>query len=185
MATTPRQGRVGDFLMRLTKQDSLETFLEREKLAVPILVQTRSSGPDYKHLAGKRSDVRVDTVCPGSSERTQIVDLLPFQFPVYRMQKREGTPWDSFVTLGRANNNDIVINNPAMPKVGAMFYRTSDAWSIQVMPDDGAHVDGVLIEKSAKIELMDSFRIVFGGEEGLSFEYYTPKGYFNFLQSQR
>jgi hypothetical protein len=87
--------------------------------------------------------------------------------------KREGNPFLSMITLGRAGNNDIVVRLPTVSKFHVFFDRDGGRWFVTAQHSvNGTTVDGNPLVPGARVELRDGSRIRLGDDlEGV---FYLP-----------
>lgn len=85
---------------------------------------------------------------------------------VVRVEKRPGAnPFALMITLGRAPNNDIVVNHPALSKFHAYLRRSGEGWSIDdAGSTNGTRLDGAPVTKPRGLAVRSGARITLGGE---------------------
>lgn len=130
-----------------------------------------------------------DNTASGPIHTAEFASGLPASRPTingdYRvgvLQKRAGGhPFDCFLTIGRAPNNDIVLRDIEVSKVHAFFER-SDGWTVRDNKStNGTFLNGVSIPTDEKTPLKSSdvLRI----SPGLSAVFFSPGDFYQFLRS--
>jgi hypothetical protein len=72
------------------------------------------------------------------------------------LAKRPGNPFLQMITIGRASNNDVVIELPTISKFHAYIESTGGAWRLSPQRSvNGTRVNGVPIDADAKKPLAD------------------------------
>jgi hypothetical protein len=87
-------------------------------------------------------------------------------FAVAALTKRPGAnPFGLMVTIGRAQNNDVVLNHGAVSKFHAYLRKLGDSWLLSdAGSTNGTGVDGVPLARERSIPLKSGARILLGGE---------------------
>src|SRR5262245_44658605 len=97
------------------KESSLEEFLATRP--APFLVQLTDSLPEVENSTP--TDVPFGTVriAPGKV-------AAPGDHRVFQLKKRSANPFADMITVGRAENNDVVLSSPCVSKFHAFFRAT-------------------------------------------------------------
>jgi len=95
----------------------------------------------------------------------------------------ERNPFQCFVTIGRADNNDIRLADIEVSKVHAYFEKEGDEhWTLRDGGStNGTFINGRLIDPDRKIVLRSSDALKFS--RTVSAVYFSPGDFFNFLRS--
>lgn len=108
------------------------------------------------------------TVGPGIHHHTSIssgVSALRYLEQVSFLTKRPGNPFPSFISLGRAANNDIVIAVDTVSKLHAYFTLDTDGWHLtDYNSTNGTQLNGQLIESNKATPVADRDELPFGTE---------------------
>jgi hypothetical protein len=103
-----------------------ETFVERYSCPFLLVLEMRSkpaSDPE------EDTDLGFSTMSVGKSA---MMKASPFELPVYPVQKRAGSNvFGMMITVGRASNNDIVIESPSVSKFQGFFEHRGGEWLFQ------------------------------------------------------
>jgi pSer/pThr/pTyr-binding forkhead associated (FHA) protein len=88
---------------------------------------------------------------------------------VARLIKRPGAnPFALMVTLGRAQNNDVVLNHGAVSKFHAYLRQLGAGWFLSdAGSTNGTAVDGIALARERSVPLKSGARIQLGGEVDL------------------
>lgn len=91
---------------------------------------------------------------------------LPTPWGVGAVEKRPGSnPFALMITLGRAPNNDLVLNHAALSKFHAYLRRSGESWVVDDPGStNGTCVDGVPVESGRGVPARSGARITLGGE---------------------
>ena len=119
--------------------------------------------------------------------KKHISDLSVLQLDAHAdlRDKWEGTPFSQMVTVGRAQNNDLIIVDTNVSKFHAYFSEGSDG--THSLADGGSttgtFVEYLPLEKNGERKDLDNGNaITFGGN--LHFIFYTPEGFYQFLKEE-
>ena len=92
-----------------------------------------------------------------------------------KIEKREGNAWHDWYSVGRSNNNDIVLRHPSVSKLHARLdtqgpietqsNNTTGLWITDVGSSEGTRVNGEPIERSDRYPIQVGDRIFFGKVE--------------------
>lgn len=105
-------------------------------------------------------------------------------YRVRPLKKRFGSnPFTSFVTLGRAGNNDIVVNDIEVSKVHAYFEEDERGnWLIRDgNSTNGTYVNGIKIPSDSNTLLKSTDTMRFSA--GVSAVFFDPADFYQFLRS--
>ena len=81
------------------------------------------------------------------------------------LTKRSGNPFPSFVSVGRAANNDIVLGIESVSNLHAYFTIVDDAWQLtDHNSTNGTRLNGEVIEPSKATPVADMDELQFGTE---------------------
>lgn len=93
------------------------------------------------------------------------------------VKKSVRNPFADQIYLGRANNNDIILEDESVSKAHAFFTNSADGWDISdVESVNGTFVSGVKVTKTKHIA--DATELRFGNCQAT---FYLPKGFFAYL----
>lgn len=147
--------------VKLHREDSREGFLERVTETHVLLQQNLNRSSGFQTLAGGQTPDKSDTdsPCPDSGFSQPLMVVIP-------LRKRPGAnTFSSMITVGRANNNDIVIRNPAVSKFHAYFRETTEGWLLtDADSTNGTHVDDTLVEPRTSVLVGSEGRIALGDQ---------------------
>lgn len=147
-----------------------DTFLERVRTAHLLL---------WTPLADEAADATFTTIMARPGRRPPLAlasaacavtpDAVREATPcgVAPVEKRPGAnPFALMVTLGRAPNNDVVLNHPALSKFHAYLRRgAAGGWVIDdAGSTNGTLLDGQPVEKARGLRVRSGARITLGGE---------------------
>ncbi len=81
------------------------------------------------------------------------------------LTKRPGNPFPSFISVGRAANNDIVMAVETVSKLHAFFTIDDDVWQLtDYNSTNGTQLNGEMIEPGKATPVADMDRLQFGTE---------------------
>lgn len=94
--------------------------------------------------------------------------------------KSDRNPFAALITLGRARNNDIIIEDNAVSKMHAVVQRESGgSWSIQDWGStNGTWLNALRLPAKEKQILEDGTQLTFGG--GISARFFSPETLYRF-----
>jgi len=109
----------------------------------------------------------------------------PFEEAIEFLGKSERNPFQQLITLGRASNNDIVINDPTISKVHVFFVKNPEGqWQIiDKRSTNHTYLDGMQLNVDKKYNLYENSLISFGFKIRANF--YTPQGLWSYLQMEK
>lgn len=85
-------------------------------------------------------------------------------------------PFAGMVTLGRARNNDVILDGGSVSKVHAVLHATPDGWWLEDMRShNGTLLDGRRLEPGERLQLSEGATIHLGVEVRARF--YGPGGF--------
>jgi hypothetical protein len=97
------------------------------------------------------------------------------------LRKSTRNPFKDIITIGRASNNDIVINKATISKAHAFLAYKNATWQIMdQQSSNSTYVDGTKLAPKVAHTLHDNSIIQFGFEVHASF--YSPKGLWSYIQ---
>ncbi len=140
-------------------------------LSAPDMSQITGSFPSFAASAsGPPSDRGGWGTAPsksGSPSSTKMVtrlQLYPDKYELVPVQKREESPWQDRILLGRAPNNDIILREPSVSKSHAHFAQESDGtWFIHAKKTvNGTSVDGRPIDAGSTGLIRAGSQLQFG-----------------------
>lgn len=100
------------------------------------------------------------------------------------LKKTERNPFANLITVGRARNNDIVLEHTSVSKLHLNFTRIDDEWFVQDgRSKNGTFVNGVRLGAGAKQELSDGDLVGIGGE--LKARFFSAEPLYMFLRQLR
>jgi pSer/pThr/pTyr-binding forkhead associated (FHA) protein len=77
--------------------------------------------------------------------------------------KRENSPYEGFIFVGRAVTSDVVLEYESVSKSHAAFQREGETWFVKdVRSRNGTYVDGRRLEASERIRLHSGSQVTFG-----------------------
>lgn len=87
-------------------------------------------------------------------------------YAVASLSKRPGAnPFGLMVTIGRAQNNDVVLNHGSVSKFHAYLRRIGESWLLSdAGSTNGTGVDGVPLARERSVPLKSGAKILLGGE---------------------
>jgi hypothetical protein len=98
-------------------------------------------------------------------------------------KRSNGHPFNCFLTIGRAKNNDIVLRDIEVSKVHAFFEEGPDStWTIRDNKStNGTYLNGIRLDSEVKtpIKTSDTLKI----SPGLSAVFFGPADFYQFLRS--
>lgn len=113
-------------------------------------------------LVGSSTDVllAVDVGLHATSVASD--ELLP-DTQVEWLLKSDRNPFGALITLGRAPNNDIIVDQATISKVHAIFTQSDGGWFVaDSRSSNGTFVDGVRLPESEKRALEDGAEVRLG-----------------------
>lgn len=93
-----------------------------------------------------------------------------------------GHPFQHFITIGRAGNNDIILQDIQVSKVHAFFEERPDGWVVRDNAStNGTYHNGVRIptDEQTSLRSSDTLKI----SPGLSAVFFSPNDFYQFLKS--
>lgn len=102
--------------------------------------------------------------------------------PVQKIVKRASNAFEGMINVGRAQNNDIVLDSPAVSKFHAYFSKdpaTGDYCITDADSTNGTFVNGTRLEPHKRHSLSEGDIISFG--RAVEFTYYSPNGFYDML----
>jgi hypothetical protein len=97
--------------------------------------------------------------------------------------KTDRNPFQQMITVGRAKNNDVVLDDKSVSKVHAYFVRTDFRHWLHDQPStNGTYIDGARVPETG-LPLADGASISFGSH--LVFTFFTSRGLHQFLTTER
>lgn len=97
------------------------------------------------------------------------------------VKKTERNPFQNMVTLGRAQNNDVIVPLSTVSKLHAILAHGPDGWTItDQRSTNGTMVDDERLEHPASAPLSDGTVVRFGPD--VTAKFFTPPGLFEFLK---
>jgi hypothetical protein len=97
------------------------------------------------------------------------------------LAKTERNPFGAMVTLGRSLNNDVIVVDPRVSKVHAIFTRGERGWDVSDShSSNGTFLDGLRLPSGEKRSLDDGAELRFGREVRARFV--TPQSLFELLR---
>lgn len=153
---------------RLTSDDFTETYGHPALVFVaaePLDVNDETRGGRFQTAVGKAGGAK------------------HYHHRVAFIVKRPGNPFLNMITIGRAGNNDIVVDVPSVSKFHAFLEQQKDgAWSVTAQPSvNGMRVNDAPLASEEKRTLADGDRIFIG--EDLSATFLLPKTLYKRLRS--
>lgn len=156
----------------LANQSNWETFFYRNPNYVLVLI------PGGAQDTGPINTIEFQTSPPESRPP------LNEDYRVGILDKRMGgNPFDCFITIGRAKNNDIIVKDIEVSKVHAFFEKDQEGrWSVRDNKStNGTFVNNLRIPTGTKTDLRSSDALKFG--PGLSAVFFNPGDFYQFLKS--
>jgi len=155
------------------KSLSWEDFRRKHDYFVLVIVPT-DDGDDQVFTTSRHAR-------PGSPSSRPPLNA---NYRVGLMTKRDGgNPFQCFITVGRATNNDIVVPNIEISKVHAFFERNeSGRWTIRDNKStNGTYVNGVRVPDDERTQIKSTDIIKIG--PGVSSVFFDPGDFYQFLKS--
>ena len=107
--------------------------------------------------------------------------LIDVNATVYWLKKSDRNPFGSLITVGRASNNDVVINHTTVSKVHVIFTHPAETWFIA---DDtsanGTFLNGAKLTPKEKIAISDGDRVRLGPDVVARF--FLPSSLWDYAQ---
>lgn len=107
--------------------------------------------------------------------------LIDVNATVYWLRKSDRNPFGSLITVGRAPNNDVVINHTTVSKVHVIFTHPAETWFIA---DDtsanGTFLNGAKLTPKEKIAISDGDRVRLGPDVVARF--FLPSSLWDYAQ---
>ncbi|RMG10686.1 MAG: FHA domain-containing protein [Planctomycetota bacterium] len=108
-------------------------------------------------------------------------DVVHPEARVVWLKKSERNPFAGMITLGRAENNDLVLLPSAVSKMHAIFYRLGDSWQVEDRGStNGTCLDGVRLPPQEKRLLEDGALLRFG--EVVSARFFSARSFYAFCR---
>ncbi len=86
----------------------------------------------------------------------------PLDLPLYPVAKAEGNVFGMMITVGRAANNDIVIDASSISKFHAYFEQKEGTWCVRdADSSNGTSVSGEAVSKGESTPLIDGCEVQF------------------------
>ncbi len=169
----------GRICLRCRPNESYEEFKSHENLEVPVLLQLngRKQGINYALLDKKRDAGKIATLHGKAAENASMRPYEPFEWDIHPLKSKPDSLFaGTFVFLGRAPNNDVVIDDLLMSKQAVVFKLKDlgeNLWYVQNRSDKLVSCDGLrlsyedesLLQNSAKLDICS-----------YKFKFYTPEG---------
>ncbi|RMD57518.1 FHA domain-containing protein [Candidatus Woesearchaeota archaeon] len=161
----------------------LESFLGIHRIYTPVLVQTRGVMPKVEESLSL-SELGFKTAAPGTVDYSQFREYkAPYDIRVHTLEKRAVGGLDMFISLGRAENNDIILDHKAASIVCAVFSKFDGFWTMKNLARDGTVYNGEKLDYEDTLRLNDNDVINFAGEDGFSFTYLTPEAFYDYVKN--
>ena len=97
--------------------------------------------------------------------------------------KTERNPFRQMITIGRSQNNDIVLDDKAVSKVHGYFVKTDFRWWVHDQPStNGTFVDESRVPPGG-LPIADGSKISLGPR--LTFSFYTARGLHQLITGRR
>jgi len=154
---------------------SEEQFLRIHAVPALIFCSQTENFPDSDD--NKKTDAWLEhkTVFSETSSETTNHKTIAF------LRKSNRNPFKDFITIGRAANNDVVLNKATISKAHAFLVQKGLMWQItDQKSSNSTYVDGNKLEPLQPYHLHDNSVIRFGFEVQASF--YSPNGLWSYIQ---
>jgi len=100
---------------------------------------------------------------------------------VCKVTKGKRNPFEGIITIGRAGNNDIIIDNTTVSKVHAFITKAGRQWRITDQDSTNkTYVNGVVLKGKKSHPLVDNDKLGFGRESFATF--FMPEGLWRFIR---
>ena len=99
---------------------------------------------------------------------------------VYEIKKKKRL-YSSKISLGRAGNNDIVLDSPAISKFHAYFLSNGDNkyFLVDANSTNKTWINQAKLEPAEQVEIFDKDRITLG--KSLTFQFFLPSSFYSHL----
>lgn len=148
-------------------------------VAHPVLLDLQSGGEVDTEVLRFTTQVIREKSAAG---RVDYVSLVAGTAHVIPVDQQHRTAFESIVSVGRADNNDIVLRYPEISKFHAFFQRVREGKYVLVDAEstNGTFLNSSELSPEERVEPQDGDLISFGGEA--HFVFYTPAGFYQFLK---
>jgi hypothetical protein len=105
---------------------------------------------------------------------------------VFPLRKTERNAFQNMILVGRASNNDIVLNHPSVSKMHAIFRPLPDGSGFTVTDSGssfGTKIDNMPLEPQVAVPITNGQALVFGG--AIRTVFFSPKSLFEHIRSLR
>ena len=104
-------------------------------------------------------DKRFLTMRVGKSSQTRAD---PLELPAYEVKKAEGNVFGMMITVGRAENNDVVIDASSVSKFHAYFEKKADGWAVRdANSSNGTFANNATVTSNDSTALTDGSEVKF------------------------
>lgn len=150
-----------------------------EKHPEPVLVyapRAGSVGPDSRFVTTQVAAVaemrRTKGTEAGKKGMEQQVSLI---------RKSTRNPFAQQIYIGRAPNNDVVIDDPSVSKSHAFMDRDGTQWRITDMGSaNGTWISGVKVIDNTPRDLIDGVKLTLGT---LEMQFFTPQNFYRYVSA--
>ena len=160
----------------ISREDFLARFRE------PFLVVEMSETGDTRDFRTLSTADDTRKTQPGA----KVVDGPDVRTCVYVIRKSERNAFQAMVTLGRANNNDIVVEHPCVSKFHGVFKRNPsekrDAF-VDVGSTNGTYFRGTSLGQNTAVPLSSGDAVNLGG--AVLATYFAPDEFYDYIELLR
>ncbi len=147
---------------RMTRQAFVDAF------AFPFLLRGAEAG-ERKPMSFKTASTYATTgvfdvsgQLRGDARPADFVRTDPGAYCVHRLAKSDASPWQGRISVGRAANNDVVLQQESVSKLHAYFFHQAGAWHVRDNGSaNGTRINGHRLAAAAIVRSGDVLE--FGG----------------------
>lgn len=165
----------GSFLHAIKDPNQQEFFLKHPQPALLFYKAVRNPQTQPELISQKTGYFEHQTIT-----KSPFIASFSKEAEVEFLTKSNRNPFSNFITVGRAENNDIILAKPTISKVHAIFIYRNGWQIIDQKSSNGTLIDGKQVPAQQPQLLHDNAIIQFGFEDRASF--YTPQGFWNLIQ---
>jgi hypothetical protein len=154
---------------------SEEQFLRIHSAPALLFYSQTETFPDHDEC--KKTDSWLEHKTVFSETTTKATNQKTIAF----LRKSDRNPFKDLITVGRAANNDIIINKATISKAHAFLVKKDLMWQItDQKSSNSTYVDSNKLKPMEPYHLHDNSVIQFGFEVQASF--YSPEGLWSYIQ---
>lgn len=157
------------------RKHSADSF--RKRHPEPVLVYT----PKAAMTGADKHFVTTQIAAVSEMRRTQGTEAgkKGMEMRVAMVRKSSRNPFAGQIYVGRAANNDIIIEDPGVSKSHAFLEQKHGVWFVTDMGSaNGTHIGGQKIESNSALEVRNGSKIALGT---LELQFFLPEAFHNFV----